>query len=103
MGATGDYGAKRSRSGRGQIPYDTSNVESKYDTEKPICETERDSRRRAQTCGCKGGEVWGRMDWEGGMADVSYYIRNGQMNKVLLYNTENHIQYPMINHNCKEY
>ena len=74
-------------------------MESKYNTEKPIYETERDSQHRAQTCGCEEGEVWGRMDWEGGMADVSYYIWNGQMNKVLLYNTENYIQYSMINHN----
>ena len=27
----------------------------------------------------------------------------GQINKVLLYSTENYIQYPMINHNEKEY
>ena len=58
---------------------------------------------REQTCGCQGGEVWGR---EGGEVAVSrwklLYIE-WTNNKVLLYSTENYIQYPMINHNGKEY
>ena len=32
-----------------------------------------------------------------------YFKMYGLNNKVLLYNTENYIQYPMINHNGKEY
>ena len=37
-----------------------------------------------------------------GLADANYYIE--QINsKVLLYSTGNYIQYPVINHNEKEY
>ena len=42
------------------------------------CETEIDSQKREQTCGCQGkglGEGWsGRL----GLADVSYYAWNGK-------------------------
>ena len=43
--------------------------------------------------------------WSGTLelADVSYYYMEWINNKVLLYSTENYIQYPMINHNGKEY
>ena len=34
---------------------------------------------------------------------MSYYIENGLNNKVPLHSTESSIQYPMINHNGKEY
>ena len=52
-------------------------------------------RHREQTCGCQGV----REGWIGslGLADANYY------NKVLLYNTGNYVQYPVINHNGKEY
>ena len=50
----------------------------------------------------KGKGVEGGMEWE---VEVSrcklLYI--GWINKVLLYSTENYIQYPMINQNGKEY
>ena len=29
---------------------------------------------REETCGCQGGGVGGGMEWEAGLADVSYYI-----------------------------
>ena len=59
-------------------------------------------RHREQTCGCQGGGVQGRMEWE---VEVSKYkpLYTEQINKVLSYSTENYIQYPMINHNGKEY
>ena len=46
--------------------------------------------------------------WEGcigslGLADANYYIVECINNKVLLYSTGNYIQYPVINHNRKEY
>ena len=45
------------------------------------------------------GEGWsGRLR----LANVSYYNIEW-INKVLLYSTGNFIQYPMINHNGKEY
>ena len=47
-----------------------------------------------------GGRRW--MQWEVGVkrCKVSYI---NWINKILLYSTENYIQYPMINHNGKEY
>ena len=50
----------------------------------------------------KGKEVGGGMKWEIGVSRCKLlYIE--WVNKVLLYSTENYIQYPMINHNGKEY
>ena len=50
----------------------------------------------------KGDLVEGRKDWEFGISRCKrLYI--GWINKVLLYSTENYFQYPMINHNGKEY
>ena len=50
----------------------------------------------------EGGDG-GRMDWEFGISrcKLSYIERIN--NKVLLYSTGNYIQYPIINHNGKEY
>ena len=45
--------------------------------------------------------------WTGSLelADINYHIYSLEWikNKVLLYSTENCIQYPVINHNGKEY
>lgn len=54
----------------------------------------------------RGGGVG--KEWGGrlGVADVSFYINIGEMdkqNKILLYRTENYIQYPMINYIRKDY
>ena len=40
-----------------------------------------------------------------GLADASYYIENGQPTKsyCIAYSTGNYTQYPVINHNGKEY
>ena len=48
---------------------------------------------------------WGRegMDWEFGVSRCKLLYREWINNKVLLYSTENCIQYPVINHNGKEY
>ena len=60
-------------------------------------------RRREQTCGCQGGGVGGEMDWEFGISRYKLLYREQIKNKVLLYSTGNYIQYPVINHNGKEY
>ena len=58
-------------------------------------------RHREQTCGCQGvgvGEglgVWGQQ-----MQTIVYRMDKQQ---VILYNTGNYTQYPVINHNGKEY
>ena len=63
-------------------------------------------RPRDQTCGCQGG--WGRgvkrgMDWEFGVGRCKLLHLEWINNKVLMYSTGNYIQYPVINHNGKEY
>ena len=49
------------------------------------------------------GVAWGGMDWEFGVSRCKLLYIEWINNKVLLYSTENYIQYPMINHNIKEY
>ena len=71
----------------------------------------RHTGHREQTCGCKGGE-WGETKWEFGISRckllhwMDIYIELMSIewinSKVLLYNTGNHIQYPVINHNGKK-
>ena len=51
----------------------------------------------------KGERVGGVMAWEIGVSRCKLLYIDWINNKVLLYSTENHIQYPMINHNGKEY
>ena len=43
------------------------------------------------------------MDWEFGVSRYKLLYVGCIDNKVLLYRTENYVQYPMINHNGKEY
>ena len=53
-----------------------------------------------------GEAVGGRMVWEVGISKCNLLILlyiEWTHNKFLLYNTGNCIQYPMINHNGKEY
>ena len=45
----------------------------------------------------------GGMEWEVGVSRCKLLYAGWINNKVLLYSTENYIQYPMINHNGKEY
>ena len=56
-------------------------------------------RHREQTCGCQGGGK----DWEFGISRCELLYTGWIDNKVLLYSTGNHIQYPVINHNGKQY
>ena len=51
----------------------------------------------------KGEEVGGGMEWEVEISSCKLLYIEWINNKVLLYSTENYIQYPMINHNGKEY
>ena len=50
----------------------------------------------------KGQGVGGGMHWEVGISRGKL-LSTEWINKVLLYSTENYIQYPMLNHNGKEY
>ena len=50
------------------------------------------------------GEGGGRgKDWEFGISRCKLVYIGGINNKALLYSTGNYIQYPVINHNGKEY
>ena len=62
------------------------------------------NRHREQICGCQargGSRRW--KNWEFVINKCKLLYIGWINNKVLLYNTGNHIQYPMINHNGKEY
>ena len=56
-------------------------------------------RHREQTCSCRGEGK----DWEFGISRLKLLYTEWINNKVLLYSTGNYIQYPVINHNGKEY
>ena len=58
---------------------------------------------REQTCGCQGGRGWERVGLEIWNQQMQTIYREWISNKVLLYSTGNYIQYPVINHNGKEY
>ena len=51
----------------------------------------------------KGEGVGGGMDWEFGMSRCKLVYIGWINKKVLLYSTGNYNQYPVINHNGKEY
>ena len=51
----------------------------------------------------KGQGAGGGMEWEVGVSRCKLLYMEWVNNKVLLYSTESCIQYPMINHNGKEY
>ena len=50
-----------------------------------------------------GGGVREEMEWEVGVSRCKLFYEEWINNKVLLYSTENYIQYPMINHSGKAY
>ena len=64
---------------------------------------EQNHRHREQTCGCQGGEGWGRDGLEFRISRCQLLYIEWINNKFLLYSTGNYIQYPLINHNGKEY
>ena len=58
---------------------------------------------KEQTCDCHVGRRRGRKDWEFGISRCKLLYIGWINNKVLLYSTGSYTQYPMINHNGKEY
>ena len=60
-------------------------------------------RHREQTVVAKGERGGGGMDWEFRISRCKLLYREWINNKVLLYSTGNNSQYPVINHNGKEY
>ena len=75
----------------------------KCDTNELIYKTETDSQTQITVMWLpRGMAVGGGMDWEFGISRCKLLYREW-INKVLLCNTGNYIQYPVINHNGKEY
>ena len=70
----------------------------KYDTNKPIYETEKDSRDiENKLVVAKGQRMWMR-DWEFGIRRCKLLYIEWINNNVLLHSTGNYIQYPVTNH-----
>ena len=78
-------------------------MESKYGTNEPLYETETDSQRENRLVVAKGVGNGGGMEREVGVSRCKLLYREWINNKVLLYSTENSIEYSVINHNGKEY
>ena len=66
-----------------------------------ILSTKQTHRYREKMCDCQGGG--GGMVWEFGISRCKILCIGRINNKVLLYSTENCIQYSVINHNGTEY
>ena len=75
----------------------------KYDTKELIYETNRQTDIENKFVVPKGEGSEGGMDWEFGISRCKLLYIEWINNKVLLYSTRNYIQYPVINHNRKEY
>ena len=74
----------------------------KYDTYEQIYKTNRLTDIENSPVVAKGEEGGGGMDWEFGISRCKLVYLEW-INNVLLYRTGNYIQYPVINHNGKEY
>ena len=102
-----DYHTKQSKSERErQIPYDITYMWNlKYDINQHIYETKTDSQIQRTDLWLPRDGGWGQRggkDWEFGISRCKLvYI--GWINKVLLYSAGNYIQYPVTNHDGKEY
>ena len=75
----------------------------KYDTNELIYKTETDSQTQRTDLWLPRQWGWRGMDREFGISKWKLLCIEWINNKVLLYSTGNYIQYPVINHNGKEY
>ena len=71
-------------------------------TEMNISTKQKQTYRENRLAVAKSGG-WGGKDREFGISRYKLLYIGQINNKVLLYSTENHIQYPVTNHNVKEY
>ena len=87
------------------IPHDATYIwKLKRDTNEHIYETKTESQgQRRGWWLSRESELGEGCSWGLGLADVGFYIWSRYMeqisSKVLLYNTENYVQHPMINCN----
>ena len=82
-----------------QIPHTPLYVESKLWHKGTYLQNR--SRLTANRLVLAKGERRGGVDYKFGLADANYYIQNKQQG--LLCGTGDYMQYPVINHNGKEY
>ena len=76
----------------------------KYNTNEIICKTETDSQaQRADLWSPRGRLQLGRQGWEFGIDRGKLTHIQWVNNQVLLWSTGSYTQYPVINHNGKEY
>ena len=68
-------------------------------------EQKQNYKHRKQTCGCQEGGDWGRNEWEVGVRRCKLLYIEWIKKKVPQgpTSTRDYIQYPVINHNGKEY
>ena len=64
---------------------------------------EQKHEHRQQIGGCQGRRGWESIDWEVGINRRMLLYTERINNNDPLYSTETYIQYPVINHNEKEY
>ena len=60
-------------------------------------------KNREETCACQGKGVGEEMEWKVGFSRCKLLLIKWINNKIVLFSTENNIQYSMINQNGKEY
>ena len=76
----------------------------KYDKNEPIYKTETHSQTKRTDLWLPRGRGEGRrMDWEFGVGRCKLLHLEWINTKILSYSTGNYIQFPVINHNGKEY
>ena len=74
----------------------------KYDTNGPV-KQKQNHRHRDRLVVAKVEWVGGGMEWEVAVSRCKLLYIEWINDNVLLYSTGNYIQYPVINHNGKEY
>ena len=75
----------------------------KYDTNELIYKINRLTDIENGLVVAKGKGDGGGLDWEFGISRCKLLCIEWINNQILLYSTENYIQYPVINHNGKEF
>ena len=87
------------------MPYDPTYMQNlKYNTNKPVTETDSQTEEDIVFKEGRGMQGWGREEsgvWNWQMQTITYIERIN--NKVPLPSTGNYIQYPVINHYRKDY
>ena len=99
-----DYCTRSKSKRERQIPYDITYMWNlKYDTNELIYEKEIDPQIENRLVVAKGKWGEGGLYWEFGTSKCKLFCIKWINNKVLLYSTGNYIQYPVMNHNGKDY